>query len=103
MAVTASDMKARFPEFLALEDSFIDLKLAEAAIFLDATVWGSRYDTALGYQAAHLLAITPFGRDAHLSTPNGVSTYGQTLDLLKRKQAWAGVTHTVLNATFGDE
>lgn len=75
MAVSAAQLKARFPEFAKTEDSHVTEAIADAAARTDVNVWGDRYDVAVRQLAAHLLAISPWGQQAKLSAKDGSSTY----------------------------
>jgi hypothetical protein len=54
-APTASEFKARFPEFATLPDAHVTLVLAEAATWVDSS-WVDCKVAAM-YMAAHLLAL----------------------------------------------
>jgi hypothetical protein len=61
-----------------------DMKLREEGgrqnrlSFLDVDAFGSvdRYERGVGYLAAHLLCISPFGAQAQLKSNDGRTTYG---------------------------
>jgi hypothetical protein len=55
---------------------------------------GNQTDEAIGYMAAHLLALSPFGQQARLSEPGKVTTYMQHwLDIARYKSVgYARVT-----------
>lgn len=78
MAVTAAEFKVRFSEFSEVADTDIDPKLADASAFLDEAAWGTtdRYERAIYYFAAHLLAISPYGQQLQLVNDNGHTVYG---------------------------
>ncbi len=54
--------RASYPEFAEAGDSLVQGHLDEASLSLDSSVYDTRYDEAHGLLAAHLLAISPFGR-----------------------------------------
>jgi hypothetical protein len=56
MALTAADIKTRFPVFATTDNAKIDARLAEAGRQHNAAQWGGKSDDALGYFVAHLLA-----------------------------------------------
>lgn len=87
MAWTASTFKTAYPEFEALADALVEAKLAEATRRLDARVFGARADDAVGLQAAHLLALSPFGQHARLESDKGDTTYRQELQRMMRASA----------------
>ena len=55
MAVVATEIKARFPEFACLDDDVVTRWLDEAARNINATQWDGKYDDGLSYLTAHLL------------------------------------------------
>ena len=56
--MTASDIKARFPEFANEVDERIDIFLSDAETFVVDTVWGKLYDQGIAYLTAHLLSLS---------------------------------------------
>lgn len=56
MAVTASTIKALFPEFAGETDARIDLFIGFAGNSINAAVWGTLTDQATSYLTAHLLS-----------------------------------------------
>lgn len=79
MAVTAAEFKVRFSEFSEVASTDIDPKLADAKAFLDEAAWGTtdRYERAVYYLAAHLLAISPYGQQLQLVNDSGKTVYGE--------------------------
>lgn len=76
--MTVDEFTTRFPEWLQVaEDApeIIERALTDAAQFVDAAVWGDRYDAGLAYKAADLLAGQPFGENARLKGSDK-TTYG---------------------------
>jgi hypothetical protein len=74
-----------FPEFDELAQAYIEVKLAEAEAMLDALAFGaaasnSLYNIAVGYQAAHLLALSPYGKQLQLISDDGASVYSVALE-----------------------
>lgn len=57
MAITPALFKVRFPEFDTVADDRIQLFLDDAALVMDAGVWGDVYDLGQSYLAAHYLAL----------------------------------------------
>jgi hypothetical protein len=55
MAVTATEFKARFPEFGELPDATVDRWLDEAARNLSTSQWNDLYDDGQAYMTAHLI------------------------------------------------
>lgn len=75
--------RARFPE-APTEDTFVQARLDEAELEIDATVWGAKAETGHGYLTAHKLGMTPYGRDARIEKPDGeiTTTYGELFEQL---------------------
>jgi Protein of unknown function (DUF4054) len=69
--------KARFPEFARLPDATLNDVIARATKRTNPTVLGEETDEAIGYMAAHLLALSPYGQQARLSEPGKMTTYYQ--------------------------
>ena len=67
----------RFPAFEGTETTLIDAKLAEATRGVDPEVFGDKTEDAIGYKAAHLLSIDPFGQTARIEAEDGSTTYGK--------------------------
>ncbi|MCK6585954.1 MAG: DUF4054 domain-containing protein [Polyangiaceae bacterium] len=86
MALDRATFRARFPEFNTADDAYVDAKLAEALLQIDASVWGTKADLGQGYLAAHLLAVSPFGQQARLSSKEGETTY---------HKVWASLRNSV--------
>jgi len=69
-----------FPEFSEMTEAYIDVKLAEAEAMLDELAFGESagnalYNVAVGYKAAHLLALSPYGKQLQLTSGDGESVY----------------------------
>jgi len=75
MAYTAYSFKQRFQEFSETPDEVVDSALAEATRGCNAEVLGDRFDDAVGWKAAHILSVSPFGQQARLQSKEGESTY----------------------------
>lgn len=75
MAVTRDSFLEAHPEFRSAEKPLIDSTIAAAELQVDATVWGGKVDLGVGLLTAHLLAISPFGQNARLTSKDGGSTY----------------------------
>lgn len=75
MAVTVESFIESFPEFKTAKIETIKAKLADAVLQVDAAVYGTKADLGVKYTAAHLLALSPFGRQAKLVSKNGTTTY----------------------------
>jgi len=97
VAVSVADFLTRFPEFESTERSLVAAKIAEAALFVDGTVWNAgsdptsgltMLDLGQGYKAADLLARTAFGRAARMVNKEGRTTYLDTFEDLQSKVAF---------------
>lgn len=93
MAVTADSFLEVFPEFLPLheeQETLIPAVLARAERRIGDN-WPSDEDRddAVELQAAHMLALSPAGRNAKLSEPGQPTAYQQELACLKRGNAFA--------------
>lgn len=68
-----------FPEFAQIGQAYIEVKLAEAEAMLAEEAFGADgnalYNVAVGYKAAHLLALSPFGQQLQLTSDDGKSVY----------------------------
>jgi hypothetical protein len=74
MDITA--FRLTFPELNTASDTLVTRFLASAARSIDSDLFGDRYDDAQGYLAAHLLCLSPYGKNARLSSDSGKTTYG---------------------------
>ena len=73
-----SDFLARFPEFKGTAKDSSDLigaALNDAALVIDAGVWGNLAGQGHGYLTAHRLALSPFGQQARMIAKGGTTTY----------------------------
>ena len=75
MAVTVESFRDRFPEFKTASIESTKAALADARLQVDAAVYGKKTDLGVKYTAAHLLALSPFGRQAKMVTKLGTTTY----------------------------
>ena len=87
MTVTLETFAARFPEFDAAPTNMIEACIAEAAVQIDSTVYGAKYDAAVMNLAAHLIATNPLGEMARLQAKDGTTTYLKHYQNLKRMVA----------------
>lgn len=84
--MTVTEFTNRFPEWLQVADDSpetIERALTDAEQFVDATVWGSRYDSGLAWKAADLLAAQPFGEGARIEGTHQ-TTYGVRFEEMRR-------------------
>lgn len=73
-----------FPEFASITQAYIEVKLAEAEAMLDELAFGETgnalYNVAVGYKAAHLLAVSPYGQQLQLTSDDGSSVYSRVFE-----------------------
>lgn len=81
--MTLSDFRSNYPEMSAISDLLVGTFLARAASSLDIGVYGGLYDEAHGCLAAHLLVLSPYGKNARLQSEKGKTTYGNRFDEIR--------------------
>ena len=75
--MTKTQFETAYPEFADGEfPAMIDAALVAAEARVSDTFVGALRDQIVALECAHALAITPFGRNAKLSSAAGESTYG---------------------------
>jgi hypothetical protein len=57
LAVSSSDLKIRFPEFVSVHDELIIANIYEAQLQLHESFWKADYANAVGLFAAHLIIL----------------------------------------------
>jgi len=67
MALDLSTFRELYPEMERVPDATVQAKLDEAEGRLDPDYWDTVFDQAHGLKAAHLIAISPAGRQARLN------------------------------------
>lgn len=88
MAVTPTSLRTAFPEFVSASDAIVGAKIAEATLRVDIGIYdANKVDLVTSYLAAHLLALSPFGRTAKLVSDDGSTEYGATYDRMKNAAA----------------
>lgn len=93
MAVDATSLVARFPEFAPAVTSYpdmVDACIADAELMIDRVVWGTKADMGVTYYAAHLIAINPIGEFARLDKRGEKTTYLLMYEATKKTLALAG-------------
>ena len=93
------DFKIRYPEFKSASDELVGACLDDAALSLDSTVYGAKYDLAHGLLTAHYLAMSPNGLQLRMMTDQGsvplvASHYGREFRRVRRSVVFT--TFTVL-------
>lgn len=76
MPVSPEQLRSVFPEFKRASEAMVLEMIAQAERSVDTGVFGDRTDDAVLWKAAHLLALSPFGRAAKLIEQDGGTTYG---------------------------
>ncbi len=84
-----ADFRVAFPEFRSASDALVGQQLAFAEAQIDPAVWKSTTAEGHGLLTAHKLALSPFGKQAKLSTASGSSTYLIAYDGLRAMVACA--------------
>jgi hypothetical protein len=73
-----------FPEFDQITQAYIEVKLAEAEAMLDELAFGAvgnaLYNVAVGYKAAHLLGLSPYGKQLQLVNEDGTTVYSMAFE-----------------------
>jgi hypothetical protein len=97
VAVTYDSFILSFPEFSEVDQTYIEAKIGEASALNDSSAWGSDLigNIAVLYYAAHLLCISPYGKQMQLLNDDGHSTYGdhferRILPLIRRRGQISG-------------
>lgn len=88
MAVTVSSFLERFPEFDDVNTDYptlVQIVIDEAELQVSADVWGDKADLGVLYLTAHLLACSPFGEPARLSTDNTMTIYMKSFSMFKKQ------------------
>lgn len=82
MAVTAQDFLAERPEFKTCPLDIIETELVNAASQIAEMdlFEGALIDEATSLRAAHIIAISPFGRSSRLVSDKGRTTYEGQFD-----------------------
>lgn len=82
MAATTAQLVIEYPEFAVMNDqdpAYVAAVLARADRRTSPTWPSDTRDDMVYLRAAHILALSPMGRDAKLSDKHGVTSYGQEL------------------------
>ena len=84
MALSQAVFLAQFPEFGNAPPGLVERALDEAALMVDSAVYGTKTNVALGYYAAHLIAINPLGELARLQKDPEKTTYMLAFQRIQR-------------------
>jgi hypothetical protein len=85
MALNAGTFKLSFPEFRSTADELIQLQLDRAARHCDPEAYLTKYEDAVMYRAAHLLALSPQGAAAKMVNKDGTTSYQVHFDEIRRE------------------
>ncbi len=78
--------RTRFPEFKAVDGTYLDAKISDASARVSPAVFGARLDEAHAWLAAHLAASAPWGYQARLQgRDDGATIYSEQFTLLVRE------------------
>lgn len=86
MSVTPATFKVLFPEFVAQTDARVQLFLDQASRRISTTSFGTLYDDAQSYLAAHLIAVSARASGMTLSGASGPVT-SETVGPLSKSYA----------------
>ncbi len=86
MSVTPASFKELFPEFVSQSDARVTLFLDQASRRISASAFGTLYDDAQSYLAAHLIAVSARASGMTLSGASGPVT-SETVGPLSRSYA----------------
>jgi hypothetical protein len=84
VTVTVASLVSEFPEFARATVAMIQAKIDEAELRTPERIWGAKVDLGVKYLAAHLLAMSPFGRELKLANDDGRTIYGDERTRLER-------------------
>ena len=84
MSILAQDFLLRFPEFQSLTQDYIELILDESKAELSEAVWGKQYRAGVLFLTADKLALSPMGEPARLAPGDGMTTYRQEFERLRK-------------------
>lgn len=84
MSILAQDFLMRFPEFQSLTQDYVELILDESKAELNAQVWDKQYRAGVLFLTADKLALSPLGEPARLAPGDGMTTYRQEFERLRK-------------------
>lgn len=73
--MTTAEFRCKFPEFEFIGDPQVNANLDSTRNRVDPSVMGSKTNEAHGLLTAHMLAASPAGQQARLSSERGETTY----------------------------
>jgi hypothetical protein len=91
--MTLANFRTRYPEFRTASDAFVQAYLDDAAKMVSTYALGDAYDVGHGLACAHLIAISPAGKNARMTNDDGSTQYGNTLKNLALERV-AGISLT---------
>ena len=84
MSILAQDFLMRFPEFQSLTQDYIELILDESKAELNEVIWDKQYRAGVLFLSADKLALSPLGEPARLAPGDGMTTYRQEFERLRK-------------------
>lgn len=77
--------RSEFPEMDNMPDALVSAKLADAHLYFDEDLFGDLYLSAVKYQAAMLIAASPFGADLRIAKGSPETLYHESLRMIESK------------------
>jgi len=84
VAVDATTLVTRYPEFTSTPATLVAACIADAQVMIDASYYGAKADAATHALAAHYIAINPLGEMARLDKKGEKTTYLLQYNQIKR-------------------
>jgi len=84
VAVTAASFLVAYPEFALLDEGYVTAVLARAERRIGDHWREDLRDDIVELQTAHMLALSPAGRNAKLSEPGKPTAYEADLKMLRK-------------------
>lgn len=82
--LTLANFRARYPEFENASNELVEQALDDAMLEVNEAIFADAAQAAGYCYAAKILAISPFGMQARLSSGDGESTYSKRWSQLAR-------------------
>lgn len=73
MTITPATLKLRFPEVATVSDDRLQLFIDDAALVLNESFWGTKYDLGLSYLTMHYYTVATKEADGQAGSVAGVS------------------------------
>lgn len=72
-----------YPEFAGTDQVMVQKFLDRALLRIDTEVWGLKADAGQGLLCAHMLALSPMGKNARTDKPATTSVYGSDYEAMQ--------------------